>query len=201
MPMPVMSRTIVVAALAVVPLTVVAGCGDTSAGTANNLTPITGSNYVTIQPATTTTTTTVVPGVTAPSQVGQLSPQEQIYVVQPNDGPAKIAALYGITMDQLIAYNAYPEGAQHVFLVGEEVRIPPNSKIPDLSGTADPTADPAPTGSGDCPTSYVIQAGDTSRIAVAEQFGITFEQMDAANVNTPGYQSFIVGTPITIPCP
>ena len=212
------SRVLTVAAVAVLPLLLVTACGGdgTDAGSSNNLTPITGSSYVTIEPATTTTTTTLAPGETPDGpEPGSVSPQEQIYVVQPNDGPAKIANLYGITMEQLFAYNAWPEGDQHVFLVGEEVRIPPNSQVPGAAApttvppaggeTAEPTDDETTDGEtatdGECPTTYVIQSGDTTRIGVADKFGITYEQMDAANVNTPGYQNFIVGTPITIPCP
>jgi LysM repeat protein len=179
-------------------LVVLAGAGCAGASTTDsiqNLTPIEGSSYVTIPPATTTTTTTTVPVPTTAPSPGAVAAGEQVYVVQPNDGPAKIAALFGITMDELITHNAYPEGSNHVFYPGEEVRIPPNALVPDLSAA---TGTPAP---GECPTTYVITAEDTSRIAVAERFGLTFEQMDAANTATPGYDSFVVGTPITIPCP
>jgi LysM repeat protein len=207
------SRVLIVAATAAVPLLLVTACGGggTTAGSGNNLTPITGSSYVTIEPATTTTTTTLPAGETPEGpEPGSISQQEQIYVVQPNDGPAKIASLFGITMEQLFNYNQFPNGENHVFLVGEEVRIPPGSNVPGAAaattvpptGGGTETADPGEvTGDGDCPTTYVIQSTDTSRIRVADRFGITFEQMDAANVNTPGYQNFIVGTPITIPCP
>jgi LysM repeat protein len=209
------ARVLSVAASATVPLLLVSACsGDgTADGSGTNLTPITGSSYVTILPVTTTTTTTVAPGAGGGPEPGTVSEQEQIYVVQANDGPAKIANLYGITMEQLFNYNEYPEGDQHVFLVGEEVRIPPGAQVPATGGTpaattvpptggeTETTAPPGTTGEGECPTTYVIQSGDTSRIRVAERFGITFEQMDAANANTPGYQNFVVGTPITIPCP
>lgn len=206
------SRVLTAAVAAAVPLLLVTACGESgsTAGTGNNLTPITGSSYVTIEPATTTTTTTLPPGVEGEGpEPGSISEQEQIYVVQPNDGPAKIANLHGITMEQLFAYNQFPNGENHVFLVGEEVRIPPGSKVPGATAVtpAPPpagggTPDPGQaSGDGDCPTTYVIQSGDTTRIKVAERFGITYQQMDAANVNTPGYQNFIVGSPITIPCP
>lgn len=171
--------------------------GPNSSDSIRNLTPIQGSSYVTIPPATsTTTTTTLVPPSTVPVEVVDTS-GEQIYIVQPNDGPAKIAELYGITMDELFRYNAYPEGSSHVFMPGEQVRIPPNAKVVDASAV---NAD-GQSGSGACPTTYVITAEDTSRIAVAERFGLTYQQMDNANTGTPGYQNFIVGTPITIPCP
>ena len=208
------SRILTVAATAVVPLLLVTACGGdgTTASSGNDLTPITGSSYVTIEPATTTTTTTLAPVDPGSLQPGQTSPQEQAYTVKSGDSVSKIASLYGITSDVLASYNAWPEGIQHPIFPGDIVKIPPNSQVPDLGGstatatpappTAGDTAEPAETTTdGECPTTYVIQSGDTTRIGVAEKFGITYEQMDAANVNTPGYASFVVGTPITIPCP
>jgi hypothetical protein len=200
-----------------VPLLLVTACGgdDTADGSSNNLTPITGSSYVTIEPATTTTTTTLPPVDPASLQAGQTSPQEQTYTVQSGDSVSRIASMHGIAGEVLANYNSWPEGIQHPIFPGDVVRIPPNSLVPATGGaatggaatggatTGDTTGETATDTAtdGECPTTYVIQAGDTSRIKVAESFGITYEQMDAANANTPGYQNFIVGTPITIPCP
>lgn len=214
------TRALAVALAAAAPLLLVTACGGdgTDAGTGGNLTPIQGSSYVTIEPATTTSTTTTVPGQDSGLEPGQTSTQEQQYTVQSGDSVFKIASLFGLTADVVASYNAWPEGIQHAIFPGDIVRIPPNSQVPDLGGgstdTGDPTDElvddtgdtaadePSTDGAeGECPTTYVIQAGDTSRIRVADQFGITFEQMDAANVNTPGYSAFVVGTPITIPCP
>lgn len=213
------TRALAVAVAAAAPLLLVTACGGggTDAGTSGNLTPIQGSSYVTIEPATTTSTTTTVPGQESGLEPGQTSAQEQQYTVQSGDSVFKIASLFGTTAEIVANYNAWPEGIQHPIFPGDIVRIPPDSQVPDLGGgssstdTGDPTdalvddTDDTTTeetaGDGECPTTYVIQAGDTSRIRVAEQFGITFEQMDAANVNTPGYSAFVVGTPITIPCP
>ena len=192
-----------VTAVAVTAALVGSACaGATASDSIQNLTPIQGSSYVTIPPATTTTTTTTIPVPTTEPAPGAVSAVEQVYIVQPNDGPAKIAALFGISMDELITYNAYPEGANHVFFPGEEVRIPPNAQVPDPSAVgASSGGSTSAVAAGECPTTYVITADDTSRIAVAERFGLTFEQMDAANTSTPGYENFVVGTPITIPCP
>lgn len=211
------SRVLVASAMAVVPLLLVTACGGggTEAGTSNNLTPIAGSSYVTIEPATTTTTTTLPEGADTGLQPGDTSPVEQTYTVQSGDSVFKIASLFGVSPEVLANYNTWPDGINHAIFIGDVIRIPPDSQVPDIAGTAgeaggatgggdDATGDTATDatgGDGECPTTYVIQAGDTTRIGVAEQFGITFEQMDAANVNTPGYQNFIVGTPITIPCP
>ena len=204
------SRVLTVAAAAV-PLLLVTACGGggDATGSSGNLTPITGSSYVTIEPATTTTTTTLAPVDVASLQPGDTSPVEQTYTVVSGDSVSKIAALYGITGDVLAAYNSWPEGTAHPIFPGDVIRIPPDSQVPGTateipaSGdtAAGDTATDDTTADGECPTTYVIQSGDTSRIKVADKFDITYEQMDAANVNTPGYASFVVGTPITIPCP
>jgi LysM repeat protein len=46
---------------------------------------------------------------------------------------------------------------------------------------------------------YKIQAGDTSRIAVAKRCGVTVDAMDLANASTANYSSFYVGLEIKIP--
>ncbi len=200
-------RALAVAALGCGPLLLAAGCGtaDTS-GSRSSLAPIEPSSYVTIAPATTTTTTTLAPEEIAASGV---SPTEQTYTVVAGDSLSKIASLYGITLDQLINYNQWSDGVNHFIFPGDTVLIPPESKIPG-AGTptttppagSTPTADSQPASSdGECPSTYVIQSGDTTRIKVAERFGITYQEMDAANASTPGYANFVVGTPITIPCP
>ena len=51
-----------------------------------------------------------------------------------------------------------------------------------------------------CPGTYTIQEDDTSRVGVADKFDLTFEALDAANVDTPGYEAFFVGLKIVIPC-
>lgn len=47
-------------------------------------------------------------------------------------------------------------------------------------------------------TLYEVQPGDT-RTGVAQYFGIELGQLDAANLETAGYESFIVGLVIRIP--
>ena len=204
-------RSAVAAAFGIVPLLLAAGCGSSSGdGARSTISPIQPSSYVTIEPATTTTTTTIPAGQVI---AGGISPTEQTYTVVAGDSLSKIASLYDITMDVLINYNGWTDGTNHFLGVGDKILIPPDTPIPGASGSTsgdiaagDTSGDTgtatSETASGtDCPTTYVIAAGDTSRIKVAAKFDITYEQMDAANVGTPGYSSFVVGTSITIPCP
>lgn len=206
-------RAVSAVAFGLVPLLLAAGCGESSGeGARATITPIQGSSYVTIEPATTTTTTTIV---LDDLQAGDVSPVEQVYTVASGDSLSRIAGLYDITIDTLVNYNGWSDGSSHLILPGDQVLIPPNTPVAGSTGgdtasgsgstdaggtdTGD-TGDDTATGD-DCPTTYVIAAGDTTRIKVADRFGITYQQMDAANANTPGYANFVVGTPITIPCP
>ena len=47
---------------------------------------------------------------------------------------------------------------------------------------------------------YTIEAGDTTRLKVAEKFDVTVEALDAANAGTAGYGGFYPGLKIVIPC-
>src|SRR5215216_6491350 len=87
-----------------------AGCGDDDDGTATQTTLLLEStNYVT-QPtvASTTTSTTL---------VGQAG--EQIYVVQTGDYPFKVADMFGVSWDEIKAYNGWTSDSQFPFPGGE----------------------------------------------------------------------------------
>ena len=135
---------------------------------------------------------------------------------------ASIANKFGITIDVLVAYNEWPEGISHPIYPNDEIRIPPDSKIPsaadetatddtdDTDDTSDTesteadteSTDTPPSGSGaDCETGeYTIEEGDTTRLKVAEKFDVTVEALDAANAGTAGYSGFYPGLKIVIPC-
>jgi LysM repeat protein len=196
------------------PVLLAAGCsGDGSAdGPGGTLVNIQPTSFVVKEPETSTTTTTI--AFTAVVAGGR-SPTEQTYIVQPGDSLSLIASIHDITSEVLVSYNAvaWPEGAAHTFFPNEEVKIPPDSKIPGTATDADTgTAGETDTGGGtpatgttanggECPTTYTVAAGDTSRIKVAAKFDLTYQQLDAANTGTPGYANFVVGTVITVPCP
>lgn len=214
--MQISSRAAVVAAFGVGPLLLLAGCGGgtSNAGPEATLARIQPTSFVELPPVTTTTTTSV----PVDGAGGGIATGEQQYTIKGGDTLGGIASRYGVGLDQLVGYNEFPNGSSQLILPGDVIKIPPGASTPseepavatDSGATTDPggtvaTGDttpdePAETGE-DCPTTYTIMSGDNTRIGVAEQFGITFEQMDAANANTPGYASFVVGTQITIPCP
>lgn len=207
-------RLVGAAVFAVAPVMMLAGCGADATGAQTTLVPLDteATNYVALEPATTTTTTTVPEGT---GVAGGTSEGEQIHTVQSGDSLSKIASIYNVSMDDIIKYNGWTDGLNHFLGIGDEIPIPPGASIPGASPAAsgdtssgdtssgDTSSETtAPSTSGDCATSqYTITAEDTSRIKVASRFDITYQELDAANVNTPGYSSFVVGTVIVIPCP
>jgi LysM repeat protein len=197
------ARALVVAAFAAGPLLLVAGCGDsTASGSRSTLTPIQGSSYVTIVPATTTTTTTL-----APEQIAAtgISPTEQTYTVQGGDSISRIASIHDITMDVLVNYNGWTDGLNHFLGVGDTVLIPPGSKIPGAAPASsgdevatgnDTTAEePAATGEG---CQHTIVEGDNPT-RVAAKYGITVDELANANLNNPVWNTFLIGSQLTIP--
>jgi LysM repeat protein len=212
-------RPLGVIALGLSPAILISACGDGDDETANTpVVPIQETSYVVKEPAT--TTTTLPPDLSAD---GAISPVEQLYTIEAGDAVSSIATKFGITMEELANYNEWAEGISHPIYPGEEIRIPPNSKIPsaaeadedetddteaDTSDETDSTeadtesTDAPPSGSGDdCePGEYTITADDTTRLKVAEKFDVTVEALDAANANTNGYSGFYPGLKIVIPC-
>lgn len=210
-----MLRPLGVIAFGLSPAVLITACGADDDPTANTpLVAIQPSSYVVKEPATTTTTI-----VTEVPAEGGISPVEQLYKVVAGDALASIATKFGITLDVLVAYNEWPEGNLHAIFPNDEIRIPPDSKIPGADEEEDDevaTTDDAETDStdtetdstdapvADCdtgdPGEYTIEEGDTTRLKVAEKFNVTVEALDAANANTIGYESFYPGLKIVIPC-
>ncbi|MEM8620619.1 MAG: LysM peptidoglycan-binding domain-containing protein [Actinomycetota bacterium] len=148
----------------------------------------------------------------------------QDYTVQAGDYPLKVANDFGITVDDLVAFNDWGSVNEFPF-PGTVIRIPPGANAPSASSDDAETAadagseadavDDASADGGDEETAapvetipdagdncgegtYTIAAGDLP-IRVAENFDVTVDALDAANANTDGYGAFIVGLEIIIP--
>lgn len=195
-------RAVMLAAFGVGPLLLAAGCGGASASGARvTLANIQPTSFVEIEPASTTTTTTV-----SPQQIEEsgISPVEQAYVIVPGDSISKIASLHGITNDQLISYNQWADGLEHLLIPGQTVLIPPESKIP---GTA---TDPAGESTGESTAegdgvedlgegcTHTIEAGENPT-KVANKYEITYPQLQAANPSMDMTVTFPVGGVLVIP--
>lgn len=203
-------RAVVLAAFGVGPLLLAAGCGGTTpTGAGATIANIQPTSFVEIPPATTTTTTTTVPQDDLVE--GTRSPSEQSYEIQAGDSLGRIASLHDITLEQLINYNEFPDGAQQLILPGDVIRIPPDALVPG-TGTATETETAGETETGteteaETETAEATETGVgcTHTIAdgefpnrVANQYDITTEELYAAN---PGgvMDTFLVGATLNIP--
>lgn len=202
--MQIKSRAVVFAAFGVGPLLLAAGCGDSSGdGARTTISPIQPSSYVTIEPATTTTTTTIFIDPDGP-QAGTISPTEQTYIVVSGDSLSKIASLYDITVDVLINYNGWTDGTSHLLLVGDPILIPPNTPVPGTGSDPSDSGDVVTTDgdSGDTATgegcSHTV-VKDDNPTRVARKYDITVDQLSNANLNNPAYNTFLIGSQLTIP--
>jgi LysM repeat protein len=197
-------RTLAFAALAASPVLSLTSCGGDAEGARTTLGTVQTTSYVVEDPVTTTTTTTLP---TAPIE-GQVSPTEQTHVVAAGDSLSKIASLYGITMDALINYNAWTEGINHFLLPGDEVKIPPNSKVPSATPDTGSSTGSSDTGGGDTTTETTTPAGvgcthtiveGDNPTRVANKYDITVDELAAANAGNPAYQNFLIGSSLSIP--
>lgn len=183
---------------------VLAGCGDNGTAAGNSPTQVRETSYVMVDPEPTTTTLAAAAVTTLPPE-GAIDPNEQIYVIVPGDSVSRIATIHGITMDQLVQYNQWTDGINHNLIPGAEVKIPPNAKVPG-TGSSGAAAGAATSGSGvptqtepaAPPCTYKIEPGDNPS-RVAEDYGITFNILQAANPEHNFLEWFKVGETIRIP--
>ncbi len=130
----------------------------------------------------------------------------ETYVIQPDDTVAGIAERYGVTIETIL--NANPGLDPARLTIGDEIIVPKPAPTANTSGTptttrtpqasAVSTPQPSPTrqASGGV-TTYTVQAGDYPE-AIAQRFGITTEELLAAN---PGIDpsSLSIGQVLKIP--
>ena len=154
--------------------------------------------------------TTVAPEST--SVDGGVSTGAQEYTIQSGDYPLKVANQFGITVDELVAFNEW--GSVNEFpYPGTVIQIPPGATVASATpettvaagtGTEGATESTSPASTipdvGDnCGEGkYTIVDGDYEG-KVAAKFDITVEALRAANANTSGYGAFYPGLEIVIP--
>jgi LysM repeat protein len=183
-----------------------ASCGaDDSAATQSTIDLSAASTAFVVRPPATTT-----PSVDSVAP-GDVVTTEQEYVVQAGDYPLKITEAFGVSLDDLIAYNEW--GSANEFPgPGTTIKIPPGGTAPAATGTSETSGDTTDTATeteaatatipdaGDnCGEgTYVIVEGDLPG-RVANKFDVTLDALNAANAGTSGYAGFVVGIEIVIP--
>ena len=185
-----------------------ASCGaDDSAATQSTIDLSAASTAFVVRP----------PATTAPPTdsvaAGEVVTTEQEYVVQAGDYPLKVTEMFGVSLDDLVAYNEW--GSANEFPgPGTTIKIPPGGTAPGATEPAESTDTATDTGTDattEAPAAtipdagdncgegtYVIVAGDIPS-RVADKFDVTLDALNAANAGTPGYAGFVVGIEIVIP--
>jgi LysM repeat protein len=182
-----------------------ASCGGADSGATQSTIDLSAAStaFVVRPPAT-----TAAPQDSVAPEAGAIVETEQDYVIQAGDYPYKLVEQFGVTLEDLVAYNEW--GSANEFPPpGVTIKIPPGGKAPgapsvDTASAATETADTTPAATipdaGDnCDQgTYTIVANDVPS-KVANKFDVTVEALAAANSGTAGYGSFYVGLEIVIP--
>ncbi len=147
-----------------------------------------------------------------PLIVGEVSPVPEgfSYTVQANDSPSSIAAQFGVTAEAIMQANGIVDPT--ALVVGQELIIPgvDGELVEDVLGatveptstpelTPEPTPEPTPDVDPGEQTVYIVQEGDIPE-TIAAQFGITAEELRAANGITDP-TSLRIGQELIIPNP
>jgi LysM repeat protein len=185
-------------------------CGGDDPATAQTTIAIRPTAYVTLPVVTTLRPTSTTPGQEAATD-REATGEGEVYRVRRGDALPLIADRYDITVEELVEFNDWEEGALHPIYPGDEVRIPSFADEPTSDGTiTDERPDdglgtmPAPGGGPLCPDgterdTYEIVSGDfISR--VAEKNDLTNEELEAANVDNPAWRVFAPGQDLWLPC-
>lgn len=188
---------------------VLGACGGSDAsGPSRSTIDLSSTAFVTRPPETTTTT---ILGSTEDIVAG-----EQEYTVQSGDFPLRVADLFGVSVEDIGAYNGWA-GCTSLNCpqfpgIGTTIKIPPGATNINVTPTVEPgvevvtggeaeqpTGDTIPEAGSNCePGSYVIEDGDFEG-RVATKFDVTVDALRAANASTPDYGVFFVGLTIVIP--
>ena len=142
-----------------------------------------------------------------------MSTAAQDYTIQSGDYPLKVANQFGVTVDELVAFNEWGSVNEFPF-PGTVIKIPPGATVAgattrddrgpgDRRGRRDhdrsPPASTIPDAGDNCGEGeHIVEAGDIP-ISVAKKYDVTLEALNAANANNPAYSQFIPGQKIIIP--
>jgi len=186
------------------------GSGSDDGATESTIDLSEGSTAFVVRPPETTVAaeTTVV--------AGGVSAAAQDYTIQSGDYPLKVAQQFGVTVDELVAFNEWGSANEFPF-PGTVIKIPPGATVaaatPETTVAAAPATEteaaaapestaPASTipdagdncGAGE----HIVEAGDIP-ISVAKKYDVTLDALNASNADNPAYSQFIPGQIIIIP--
>jgi LysM repeat protein len=145
-----MTRTAAVVACMLV--AVAGACGGDDGGGDDGDSTTTTATATTVASATTTAApveTTAAP--TTPETTAAAAPGT--YVVVAGDSLFRIADRHCVTLDELVAANAWPEGVDHVILPEDTIQLPANACAPGSSTTTPASTDAPSTVAGEATSS------------------------------------------------
>ncbi len=129
----------------------------------------------TAAPSPTATATAVLTPSPTPEPLPTPTPiPPQSYIVQQGDTLLSIAAQFGVSTDELRAYNGMDSD---IIVVGQEILIPPPTPTPGPTPTWDPSQ-PTPTFAPFL--LHTVQRGETLS-TLAEQYGVSVDEIRRAN--------------------
>lgn len=203
-------RYVAVAGPVVAGALLLAACGSSSddGATQSTIDLSQGSTAFVVRPPVTTLPTET----TTPE--GGVSGVAQEYTIQSGDYPLKVANQFGITVDELVAFNEW--GSVNEFpYPGTVIQIPPGATVAGATTTtvagATPTGSTAEAAETTAPAGTIPDTGDNCGEGeytivdgdyegkVASNFDVTVEALRAANASTQGYSAFYPGLTIVIP--
>ena len=183
--------------------------GDGDDANAQTTIAIRPTAYVTMPVVTTVRPPSTAAGEAA-SPNREATGEGEVYEVRRGDALPLIADRYDITVEELVEFNDWEDGAFDPIYPGDEVRIPSFADAPEAEAITDERPDdglgtmPAPGGGPLCPDGserdvYEIVSGDfISR--VADKNDLSIEELEAANADNPAYQVFAPGQELWLPC-
>jgi len=119
---------------------------------------------------------------------------DTVYVVQPGDTLAGIAARFGVSLTDLVQANSIKN--INLIIVGQGLTIP--GATGSGNGSNSPGSGPSPaSGSSPCASPYLVQAGDTLGL-IANRCGTSVSTLLAANT-IKNINLIFVGQTLTIP--
>jgi LysM repeat protein len=138
------------------------------------------------------------------------APSGDTYTVKSGDTPSAIAERLGVSVDELMSLNNISDPTQ--LEVGQVLKVPASRAATPTPGSARTASTPTPkptSGPTNTPrpavtpregaTTYTVQSGDNAS-DIAARFGITVEQLAAANNTTvDALRSLQVGDVLVIP--
>jgi LysM repeat protein len=148
---------------------------------------------------------------------GEVTGSAQEYTVQAGDYPIKVAQQFGVSLDEMVAFNGWASYGEFPG-PGETILIPPGGVVPGAAAEEaadeevaaeaaegeeavpeEAVGDTIPEAGDNCGEgTHSVVSGDYP-LKVAEQYDVTVDALDAANVTNPAYSQWIPGQTIVIP--